>query len=513
MLTPTAAKAQGLLLLLLLSPHGERTRRWVQDKLWSTRGNEQGAASLRQSLRQIKAAFGQHAECLAADRQRITLDPDVVELVRDGQGDLAEGLDVRDPEFEEWLTLERRAAGGPPADSGPFISDSADAQGASDPARRVVVSVVKSDDSSVQWFEQLVADTIVRNLRERLTSEIVCDAPSSGEAVIVISVSGFRESAARIGLRIAIGDGALSNQVWSGYRLITQSGAPPVEDPVVQQIVEEGCNALETLIRLQAGSKGASARDDPDALCQSAIRNIFSMRPEQLLVADDLLRKAHALRPHSTYLAWRAQIRVIQYVERHAGDPQQFKAEGEQLVRQALEVDAGTSIVHAISSNVQHFLLRDHASSLEYALRSVQLNPASPMALWSRSTARLYTGDAEAAHRDAVHGRFLAKSSEFRYFWDLQQSATSMVLGKLDDATRLLESASVQCPTFRPPHRYLTALHAKRGEKSKALSSAAYLRSLEPDFSIDRLLNDTSYPASLIRRSPALTTEALSELR
>ncbi|QXT39055.1 hypothetical protein [Gymnodinialimonas ceratoperidinii] len=501
-----------MLLLLLLSPHGERTRRWVQDKLWSTRGSEQGAASLRQSLRQIKAAFAEHGDCLTADRQRIALDPGAVELVWDGQGDVAEGLDVRDPEFEDWLTVERRAAGRPVEAIARAAGDGGEAHSASNPARRVVVSAAKSDDSSVQWLGQLVADAIVRNLRERLTSDIVCDGPSSGEAVIVVSVSGYRESDTRVGLRIAIGEGAVANQIWSGYRMVNQSGAPPVEDPVVQQVIEEGCNALETLIRLKSGPGGSLSQDDPDALCQSAIRNIFSMRPEQLLVADDLLRKAHAIRPHSMYLAWRAQIRVIQYVERHAGDPQQFKAEGEQLVRQALEVDAGTSVVHAISSNVQHFLLRDHASSLEYALRSVQLNPASPMALWSRSTARLYTGDAKSAHRDAVHGRFLAKSSEFRFFWDLQQSATSMVLGKLDDASRLLERASVQCPTFRPPHRYLTALHAERGETSRALSSAAYLRSLEPDFSIDRLLNDPSYPASLIKKSPALSREALSAL-
>src|SRR3954453_639558 len=57
-LTPRGRKARALLALLALTPTRRRSRPALQDKLWSDRGPEQGAASLRQTLTEIRRAFG-----------------------------------------------------------------------------------------------------------------------------------------------------------------------------------------------------------------------------------------------------------------------------------------------------------------------------------------------------------------------------------------------------------------------------------------------------------------------
>ncbi len=112
--TPKGKRAKALLALLALSPNWTRSRRWLQDKLWSERPQEQGAASLRQELSAIRRTF--HAagiDILHADRDQLKLDRTSVHLDLDdpsmlAQGeDLLEGLDVRDPEFEDWLRTER----------------------------------------------------------------------------------------------------------------------------------------------------------------------------------------------------------------------------------------------------------------------------------------------------------------------------------------------------------------------------------------------------------------------
>lgn len=106
-LTPRSSKSQALLLLLIRSPHALRGRRWLQDKLWSDRAPEQGANSLRQELSQIRRTFGGYSNILGADRQNVWLNLKEVVVDQTSNGDLVEGLDARDGEFEYWLSCER----------------------------------------------------------------------------------------------------------------------------------------------------------------------------------------------------------------------------------------------------------------------------------------------------------------------------------------------------------------------------------------------------------------------
>lgn len=113
-ITPKGKRAKALLALLALSPAGVRSRRWVQDKLWSERPQEQGAASLRQEISNLRRSFkAAGVEILKSDRETLRLDRSLVHLDLEdpaalAQGeDLLEGLDIRDPEFEDWLRTER----------------------------------------------------------------------------------------------------------------------------------------------------------------------------------------------------------------------------------------------------------------------------------------------------------------------------------------------------------------------------------------------------------------------
>lgn len=112
--TPKGKRAKAILALLALSPSGARSRRWVQDKLWSERSPEQGAASLRQELSALRRGFSEAGvdvlqfgrDKLQLDIARVYLDTSDAANLAVGD-DLLEGLDVGDPEFEDWLRTER----------------------------------------------------------------------------------------------------------------------------------------------------------------------------------------------------------------------------------------------------------------------------------------------------------------------------------------------------------------------------------------------------------------------
>lgn len=146
---------------------------------------------------------------------------------------------------------------------------------------------------------------------------------AAAEGEISITVDGFRDSDQRLGLRIRLDTGPEGQQAWSGFRLVEQRGAPAVNDPRVQQLMVDATSAVDSAIRERFGAGDPSAIErDPDLLCRAAVRAMFSMSPEQLLLADDMLRRASAIKPHAIYDAWRAQLRIIQGVDRHPGDAQ-----------------------------------------------------------------------------------------------------------------------------------------------------------------------------------------------
>jgi len=127
-ITPKAQKTCAMLAMLILSPRATRTRVWLRDKLWSDRGEEQGAASLRQALLDARRTLSKHGvdvvladkKSISLDLSKINIDTERLMLPADESGlepeaferalkeDLLEGMDIRDPEFEDWLTLERQ---------------------------------------------------------------------------------------------------------------------------------------------------------------------------------------------------------------------------------------------------------------------------------------------------------------------------------------------------------------------------------------------------------------------
>jgi hypothetical protein len=120
-LTPLGRKARALLAILALTPTRRRSRPALQDKLWSDRGPEQGAASLRTTLTEIRKALGErYRDCLVGDLHGIGLaggriavdldDVDLSELARMVEPpQLLEDIDVADEEFEDWLRSQRAA--------------------------------------------------------------------------------------------------------------------------------------------------------------------------------------------------------------------------------------------------------------------------------------------------------------------------------------------------------------------------------------------------------------------
>src|SRR5262249_53878475 len=121
-------KERALLAVLAMPPGEPRSREKLAGLLWSDRSDKQARDSLKQALLRLRKSFGSlYPLPMVTDRASVTLDAEITvdvqefeQLVAGGtlaglaratelyRGDLLEGLDVRDPAFEEWL-LSRSA--------------------------------------------------------------------------------------------------------------------------------------------------------------------------------------------------------------------------------------------------------------------------------------------------------------------------------------------------------------------------------------------------------------------
>ena len=113
--TPPSTKAKALIALVLLSKNSVRSRSWLQDKLWSESAPMQGGASFRKELSKLSKHFDDFGlNFLQISRDTVSVDIDSVEVDLFDErrpprrGELLEGLDVGDQEFEDWLALHRQ---------------------------------------------------------------------------------------------------------------------------------------------------------------------------------------------------------------------------------------------------------------------------------------------------------------------------------------------------------------------------------------------------------------------
>lgn len=503
-LTPAGArKVLGLVAVLALSPGMRCPRTEAQALLWSERSATQQSASLRQALAELRRALGAHADAVGSNRQDIWLDPGrvLVEPPQDDAEPLLQGLSIPDPAFDAWLRVQRRQHRRSPAAA--LHTDPAPEA----PLRRPQLFILRSPDLPAQaaLAVNLFADILGRSLSEQFTVDICetthrdlprhrpTDCIFSAEALVEPGFTAFR---------IALEAGPRRRRLWFGHQ---RASGPLTEETLerdnLQRLVNE---AVEGYAEVLLGEHGPGRdRLNASVLGRTGVRQIFTMRPDLYPGADDLLDRAFCLDPRGTYLAWRVLLRIVQLVERHPVDARTVAAEAVALSRQAMEFEPLNSLVLAAASNVASLVDGNPAAAVELAQRAVRLNRTNPFGWDCLSTAALHVGKLEEAHVFAVKAQHLAGDTPFKHWYDMGRALTATVTNRLDEARSLAGAASVM-PHFKPPLRYLAALHAHAGQTEAAGQALHRLRALEPDFDTEMMERDPDYPVAALRRSEIL---------
>jgi DNA-binding SARP family transcriptional activator len=523
-LTPRGRKARALLAMLALTPTRRRSRPALQDKLWSDRGPEQGAASLRQTLTEIRRAFGdKYRDSLVSDMRGIGFAPkqvvvdfdaaDFSELARQTEPpQLLEDLDVADEEFENWVRnqrtgFEQRIAASrsvPLASPAPAQVTEPNLGVASrvpPPPLRPWVRLlppltVTSEDAL--FFSHLVGSRIVQGLIDQWAVDPCEDG--KGPQGVQLRVDALPTSGA-VTISMVLLAANSATQLWSHSETLPLVAGHSSDTPRLQALISRTIEVAGYYL-----NRIGTSADGSQAFTQAfeAVQRMFKIDLDQVDRADALLTTAYELNPQAVYLAWRAYARSFYVGEHVLYDRRRAIDEAEALARRALEADPHNPTVLALVSYVYSFILRESSLGHELAKSSIKFNPAHPLGHAFLGRAKSYLGEHEAGYRETCRALQLSGQTPYQFTLHFLYGMTALLSGRLKEAVRASEISCALAPTYRPPQRYLVPLYLKLGERDKARAAFEKLRRLEPTFSLDAM-RDASYPSAGIRASGLLT--------
>lgn len=512
-LTPKGRKAQAILALLAVADTMSRSRAFLQDKLWSDRGPEQAAGSLRQALSEIRRALGTSRDILCADRSNIWLDADRVSLAQNdgdvgGGREFLEGLDIRDSEFNLWLASARASLVEPTSNDVAQILQSKPVHR----CRQIIFHLQSSGSGALGFLEEVMAELISRNLREQGNFDFYFSAPDtvSGDAVL-IEIQGFAPGEGNFAVRSSIQSVSGGQVVWSDMQYIPSL---PALDFTPAEILAASSRVSDTILAsaFEAASKVQRMVDlDANLLAMLGMHKIFLIRPHEAEEAENLLLSAFERSPRGVYLAWLAQLNTIRFVEGYR-PRDEMEAQATDCVAQALEREGGNSQVLTVAANCAMIFNRDPALGGHLARQAVRANPANAMAWWVLGQIQLYDDQYEESYKTSVRGQRLAQGTHLQFWLDFQRSLAASFCGKHDEARVFGQSASVLRPEFRAAHRFALSLHAAWGDTDRANRAWQRLAKLEAGFTPSRFVEDKNYPVNLFRQMPHYAPEKLLEL-
>ncbi|MDR6635812.1 tetratricopeptide (TPR) repeat protein [Phyllobacterium sp. 1468] len=559
-LTPKSQKSQAILAMLAVSLRGSRSRVWLRDKLWSDRPEDQASASLRQALLDIRKCLGDARDVLVADKNTVSLRMDRIRLDIDeiltegntaGNDELAaehflEGVDVRDPEFEEWLTLERQVWQRR-YDEGQFqqkfepklelarqnqeptplvpltaINPGKNSGGTGNGAANDTASDSSSNVNSRQWVvailpsriagqsengqilaagvTNLIAKSLVEGTDIRVTDFSFGGGP--GANLSNIGVGNEISLATPLGIQLEL---TLASQTalivvsilrLADHSLIWKDSCIADRAPLERGETNQLHGLLNHLIDEVNGCflfRSEGGKLERETTMIEAVNSVFRLSREDLDRAERILHNIAAERPSSSVYAWLAFIRTFRVGQRFNAYDSTIVEEAQFYARKALELDANNSIALALVGHVHSFLFCEYDYAAGLFERAIKLNPAQPLGWDLYSMLHCYAGQPEKALAMAKWVQNLGFYSVHKYYFDTTKCISAALAGDHAAAISAGEDALKMRPDFNSLLRYMAASHAHRDEMELAGKYVERLEAVEPNFSIESL-KDNRYP-------------------
>ena len=510
-ITPKAAKLKALLVLIGTGTSMCRPRAFLQDMLWSRSDPERGGASLRQALSAARKLPGSVPDLLIIDNGSAALNPariridlalprNCIEIP-----EFAEGLDVADPEFEDWLRDRRSEF----ADACEKLPASASAMQvlaervappkvieAARPA--IVICPPVCDDPSVRAHAEILSADVATHIAQIGDADVLLDHRTPGHGKrLAVKVRAMRQGPG-MSFQVQLSEVDVPRAIWFGD--VACRNAPGVnQNPQFDRLLIEAAAASSAYFG-QLGPEGEP--DDAMLAYQMYAHFPFQAGPKLERFEAWFSRHADTAQTRAIQLAWRARLRLVSLLENARPDNNAF-GEATEFSRAAISLSTDDPVVSAIAAEVALHVEGKVELASELARLSAERRPRNPFiqAIYAQALAR--SNRPKQGYAVAQRALHLAAGQPNLSWWHAICASTAIQLHRFSEARKHAELSHFLAPTFRPPLRFLSALRFHDGDEIGAARALCTLQSLEPGFSLQRMA-DRSYPVASLRGTKLL---------
>ncbi len=488
-MTPSGKKASALIALLAECDTRKRARRWVEQILWSDRGVKQARGSLRQTLFELRRKLGRFADILQSDRMSIWLDPDRIRIPPPETGRVfLEGFYAGDPKFRDWLTRKRLAYGRddrPVGSAGrtvriqcglPWTATELDPVGArvlNDQVGGIISGFIAQSTRGVLDTD---VDLIVRASLENM---------AEGTVVSVQVVDARRDVLVHSDHSVATDLSKLLNDGTEMSRFCWK--------------VADGA-----LDRLAASHRDTDAAAMRAAWSQEAISAVLTFDARVMPRSLDILTEAADVINDGLFHALRAWAMMSLIMEDRLEETRDTLSTVRGELEQARLLAPGDPMVLGLAANVNAILFGDYVEAFRLAAAALKGQAGNIFATQAMSLCRFHMGSQDIAYRLSRQNRDIAELTKYGAMCNLHHALLCLRTRRADEALEASRAAAEAVPAYRAPNRQLVALYAAQGKVNKAMARAVELSKIEPGFSVERLINDESYPANTLRETGTL---------
>lgn len=520
-LTPTGAKTQGLVALLAIARGKGCSRAWLQDKLWSDRGQVQGRNSLKKALSELRKALGPYSDTVLHIRAgHVALNAETVEIdVFDGPAPDAapmvlrpqflEGIDIRDAEFDLWLqsvrssleeTTAQAVAPEPPAQPETMqpveVFDAPSPRLFVAPAQPItsfcvglLPAAVPNNDGSAALLADIVLDRLAVGLVEHGAFSVFdYRRPRREDGEDGLIDLTFRARGLSVDgnvilhfLAERVSDNAI---VWGGTETLSLAA---FDEVAVSGVVSQMADRLGEAVLRTYGAFG-EARHEAAGLVLHGIDQMFRISAQNLDAAELSFQRAIELDPKGQYLAWYAYLSAFRLEEQKGNSAVQLMEQTRDLARRSLEADNSSGLSLGLLTHVYAFVFHDFERAFELIGRALALRSDSPMMHDCHAMLRFYTGSLDDARKAAERALASGVHHPYRYSFATSLSMISAVMGDHAAAAAYGERALAMHPVgspvfFEPTLRYLCAAYGHLEKPAPAEQVLRQLRQQDPDIS------------------------------
>jgi tetratricopeptide (TPR) repeat protein len=504
-ITIPAKRSRVLLAMLATARSGERSRQWLQDRIWGSRDRAQAQASLRRELSNLRPIVNiAETPLLLADHDILALNLPAVEVdVRDtsrlasSRGEFLEGIDMACEEgFDDWLREERQAIytdrEAAQAFGGLGIAIDLPEAPAAMRGRPTLSVIVQHHDLPVD--EAAVLEGIADNLAERIArlrwlplvgapaGTLRIDSPETLKRVGQLLGADYLLHC-RLGQRrtfaLALSQASNGHLLWSSRYALGE----PVAASEVEQIATDAVAALslqiETDQQLRVRDRGIHHLS-ADELIWRARWHMRRLTREDSQIADSLLEIAAKTRPGS------AEVMIERgYAEAwklwNQGAPTATIEELRRRIVIARDVDPYDARAWLLLGILDMWTSR-HDSAVLLMREAIRLNPSLSFAYGHLGSCHSLMGRPEEGIvliRTALRLNPL-EMQNFHQYGEL--ALANFMSNDLDGAVAEADAALARRPGYIHAHALKIAALWLAGDVSRGHAAVIALRRIRPNY-------------------------------